>query len=181
MDGQDVPWPGTPVEYGYRYGRNRDWISYMYPVPVQHETTQNISPPPTQFLFCKTSRAFLHGVPETSTNGSSTMVRLYLEGNNVGFVTLMSPELEEILAKDTKAEDAVFELVAISEGWACWDDGSDGDPYNRRWNRYNGKQCYHVLCVGWEENVAYRRGVGCVLKETWEEMREEELVDLILG
>lgn len=154
---------------------------YRYPVPVQPEATLDTPPLPTQFLFCKTSRAFLRGIAKTPTNEASTNGLLYCDGENVGFVRLMSQNHEGLHVEDTEAVDAPFELVAISEGWACWDDGPDKDRNIRIRQRTERRQCYHVLCIGWEENVAYRRGVGCVLKSTWEEMREEEPVDLILG
>lgn len=177
-----------PREYGYRHDSDIERYDlveshtyYRYPVPVQHEATQHTLPPQTQFLSCKTSRAFLHGISKIPTDNSFTISRLYLEGKNIGFVTQMPLEHKEICAKDTKPEDALFELVAISEGWACWDDEGDNDRKTKFWSRSDGKQCYHVICIGWEENIAYRRGIGCVLKETWEEVREEEQVDLILG
>jgi hypothetical protein len=43
------------------------------------------------------------------------------------------------------------------------------------------KNCYFVLWTEWERGVAYRRGNGAVTVEAWEEAKEEELVDLILG
>lgn len=39
---------------------------------------------------------------------------------------------------------------------------------------------YHVLCIEWEDGIAYRRGLGRVLKEAWDCMATEE-IDLVLG
>lgn len=182
-----------PIEYGYRHKSEREicplmdadagnYEYYRYPVPIQHGIAQQHHlPPQTQFLFCKTSRAFLHGIPKTSRDDSPTISLLDPGGRNVGFATLMPLEHGEIFAEDTKPKDTVVELVAISEGWACWDDGSNGDGATKYWSSEDRKLCYHVMCIGWEENIAYRRGVGCVLKEVWEDLKDEELVDLTLG
>jgi hypothetical protein len=43
------------------------------------------------------------------------------------------------------------------------------------------KACYFVLGIEWVDGVAYRRACGAVAAELWEQEREEELVDLILG
>jgi hypothetical protein len=39
---------------------------------------------------------------------------------------------------------------------------------------------YHVLWIEWEDGIAYRRGLGRVLKEAWDSMATEE-IDLVLG
>jgi hypothetical protein len=42
-------------------------------------------------------------------------------------------------------------------------------------------ECYFVLWIEWVDGVAYRRACGAVATEAWEQIREKELVDLILG
>jgi len=39
---------------------------------------------------------------------------------------------------------------------------------------------YHVMWIGWEDGIAYRKGVGRVLKEAWD-LEETEGIDLVLG
>jgi hypothetical protein len=39
---------------------------------------------------------------------------------------------------------------------------------------------YHVLWIEWENGIAYRKGLGRVLKEAWDRMATEE-IDLVLG
>ncbi|PMD14869.1 hypothetical protein NA56DRAFT_754519 [Hyaloscypha hepaticicola] len=39
---------------------------------------------------------------------------------------------------------------------------------------------YHVLWIEWEDGIAYRRGLGRVLKEAWDRMATDE-IDLVLG
>jgi hypothetical protein len=41
--------------------------------------------------------------------------------------------------------------------------------------------CYFVLWIEWVDGVAYRKACGTVVAEAWEQEKEEELVDLILG
>ena len=39
---------------------------------------------------------------------------------------------------------------------------------------------YHVLWIEWEDGIAYRKGLGRVLKKAWDQMETEE-IDLVLG
>jgi hypothetical protein len=39
---------------------------------------------------------------------------------------------------------------------------------------------YYVLWIKWEHGIAYRRGLGRVLKEAWEREAKDE-IDLVLG
>ena len=39
---------------------------------------------------------------------------------------------------------------------------------------------YNVMCIEWENGIAYRRAVGTVYKEMWESQAREE-IDVILG
>lgn len=39
---------------------------------------------------------------------------------------------------------------------------------------------YYVLWIGWEDGIAYRRGLGRILKSAWDESDTDE-IDLILG
>jgi len=39
---------------------------------------------------------------------------------------------------------------------------------------------YHVLWVEWVEGIAYRKGLGRIMRSAWEE-QELEWIDLILG
>ena len=41
-------------------------------------------------------------------------------------------------------------------------------------------ELYHVLWIEWEDGIAYRRGLGRVLKAAWDRMATEE-IDLVLG
>lgn len=178
---QDFRTANIPLEFAYQYDNPVDHTYYRYPVPVHREAKQHAFLPSTQLLSCKTSRAFFHGVIKNPTCKSSTISGLYLEEKSVGFVALMSEAHQGKCAKSTRPEDTSCELVAISEGWACWSDEADKDIETGNWSRSDRRECYHVLCIGWEEGIAYRRGVGCVLKETWEDIQEAKAVYLILG
>ncbi|KAF7872316.1 hypothetical protein EAF04_003240 [Stromatinia cepivora] len=154
--------------------------------------------PQTQFLSCQTSRAFLHGTPDISAIerkecSSPSKLRNYNNfknvklqdenGESVGFLALMR-ERDRNHFVENKAPGAVIELVAISEGWFGINNKSGEEEKEiKEWTprSMTRKDCYHVLWVEWENGTAYRRGVGCVLKEVWERKKEEALVDLILG
>ena len=40
--------------------------------------------------------------------------------------------------------------------------------------------CYHLLWIGWKDNVAYRKGTALVLKDDWERLSEKD-VEITLG
>jgi hypothetical protein len=42
------------------------------------------------------------------------------------------------------------------------------------------EEFYYVLWIEWENGIAYRKGLGRVLKEAWEREVKDE-IDLILG
>jgi hypothetical protein len=79
----------------------------------------------------------------------------------------------------------ILELVAISQGYAYnsalssrntvleWDHPErpkDSEMY----------QFYNVLCIKREDSIAYRTGIGRILKDAWER-QELEMIDLMLG
>jgi len=36
------------------------------------------------------------------------------------------------------------------------------------WETSRERKFYNVMCVGWEGDVAYRRGIGLVQKDAWD-------------
>ncbi|TGO37936.1 hypothetical protein BHYA_0085g00130 [Botrytis hyacinthi] len=188
---------GDGQEYAYWHS-NSPGRWYKYPVPVLDSKKQHPVQLQTQFLYCQTSRAFIHGVPDISTiaekrssssselkdNANFTNVKFQdSNGEVVGFLRLMC-ESDRAHFTQNATPGAVVELVAISQGWYGINAKSGEEKKEvKDWfpDHTTRQDCYHVLWVGWENGIAYRRGNGCVVKEVWEREREEELLDLVLG
>lgn len=177
-------------EYSYTHA-NYPGRFYKYPIPVlETNKTQPLSRQ-TQFLSCRTSRAFIRGVLPRGESASPTLqlarhnlTHIQLqdeEGNFTGFVTLMQEEDRERFANSTPAV-IDLELVAIAEGWfGIMNFDACGKAANTRQQDFAHRECIHVLWVQWNDGVAYRKGNGSVTKEVWERIKEKELVDLVLG
>ena len=78
------------------------------------------------------------------------------------------------------------ELVLISGGWALEDQDDDYSSCFPEWNyaerprsgdRYH---FYHVLWIEWQGNIAYRKGLGRVVKKVWDDLPKDE-VEISLG
>ncbi|TGO64540.1 hypothetical protein BOTNAR_0087g00210 [Botryotinia narcissicola] len=188
---------GDGQEYVYWHSNSPDrW--YKYPVPALDSKKQHPVQLQTQFLYCQTSRAFIHGVPDISTiaekqSSSSSEFKdnenfknVKLQGSNgeaVGFLTLMC-ESDRTHFTQNAMTGALVELVAISQGWFGVNTKSgEEEKQVKDWvpDHTTRQDCYHVLWVHWENGIAYRRGSGCVAKEVWEREREREVLDLVLG
>jgi hypothetical protein len=259
--------PMSRPKYHYFHSSSPDDF-FGYPVPVLESTREQNPREQTQFLWCQTSRAFVHGVPR-STKGPSFPDSWFLnkarlhdpEGDTIGYLHLMQDEDRELFATQP-TPGTLIELVAVSEGFFEQDiESEDGevdelqdrpgvtsmstgdqvkdnnetgekncvghklvgkeakdihakatgvgtgksaitdkdqenaktqdsdfdDPYYIVYQeeepslKESRRDCYHVLWIEWEDGVAYRRANGCVLKNSWERLKEKELVDLILG
>ncbi|EXK23933.1 hypothetical protein FOMG_19320 [Fusarium oxysporum f. sp. melonis 26406] len=57
------------------------------------------------------------------------------------------------------------------------------DPWKEVWDRSreDKQDCYHVLWIEWENEVAYRRASGLVLADDWNRLVEPNKVDITLG
>ncbi|KAN0096735.1 HET domain containing protein [Hyaloscypha variabilis] len=118
---------------------------------------------------------------------------------NLGFTVLATwncrvPEhLSEIIAMDAllKFNKALFtghslELVAISRGYALLHRvslnkmGLDELSLSEHPKVSDVYECYNVLWIKWENGVAYRHGLGRVLKSVWE-AQGLETVEVVLG
>ncbi|KAK7961094.1 heterokaryon incompatibility protein [Apiospora saccharicola] len=65
---------------------------------------------------------------------------------------------------------------------AIWHIYREG-PWKEQWEHESSmkQDCYYVLWIEWERDVAYRRGSGYVLADRWEELAEVDKVEVTLG
>ncbi|GJC99209.1 heterokaryon incompatibility protein [Colletotrichum higginsianum] len=73
-------------------------------------------------------------------------------------------------------EEAERKLMAFSEGVRR-------KSWQEEWDIHDKLKldCCFVLWVEWKDGVAYRKGSGMVLADRWDELKEAEEVELILG
>ncbi|KAK2592919.1 hypothetical protein QQS21_009388 [Conoideocrella luteorostrata] len=160
-----------------------------YPVPVLDQREHNHNPPQTAFIYCRTSRAYLF----TSWDDSNvfedpderTPPRLQVMDRNKNIVgTLRLNNVDELGHFGNGVEwngMRRLELVAICKGYS--DDIFDFALAKQGGGAYadRAEDCYFVLCIKWEDGVAFRQATGVVTAKAWEGEKETELVDLILG
>jgi hypothetical protein len=195
----------------FKHARSpHSWYSYAFPVPEPFTATDSISVPQTAYLSSQTSRAFLRGTrrhskeyvmpaehPLTSDYSMPAEDSVWLmssQGQHVGYLRLNNAE-ERSLFKHTGSNYVSpnpLELVAICKGITKYllAPGLDWDIEIDRLYRAQVEtwrqdrqavDCIYVLWIEWKDRVAYRRACGAVTAEAWEQEREKELVDLILG
>ena len=173
----------------FKHTRSRHLeYSYPFPVPDPSHASGSVSVAQTAFLTAQTSRAFLRGVYKHGNKHTEAMVLrerypawvISSQGQYVGYLRLNNEE-EQSLFKHTGSNSSSshpLELVAISKGITVnfLLPGIDSNECEK-----HATDCIYVLWIEWEDGVAYRRACGIVTAEAWEQEREKELVDLILG
>jgi hypothetical protein len=177
----------------------RPYANYLYPFPVPEpsSTFTSTSVSQTAYLFARTTRTFLLGKQvHVKSNGLCAHHPLWLaspQGRYVGFLHLNNEEEQsyfEHAGSDSLSLNPL-ELVAISRGTSRllltseidWNIETEVEKieYYEGTEKGQAVDCIFVLWIEWQDGVAYRRACGVVTAEAWEQEREEELVDLILG
>ncbi|CAM1510137.1 Fc.00g004720.m01.CDS01 [Cosmosporella sp. VM-42] len=153
------------------------------------EKPGELSPQP-EFLYCQISRAYMHCTPQTRLWEDGQYLRIIDEKDNV--IVSLSPsgkeDADQIQDSVRQGNSTVLELVAVYKGWIKMSQYSPSRnvPEERQvifqdFTGQSARDCYFVLWIEWEDGVALRKAAGEVVVEAWEDLKEEELVDLTLG
>ncbi|KAF2240970.1 HET-domain-containing protein [Trematosphaeria pertusa] len=156
---------------------------FWYPIPLvqQVNSTPSILTP---YISCTTRRAWLFpGEELPKKNGYRPILSLRIERNI--WAGILQPHDSLDASSGTLQEPTgAVELVEIARGF-CRDTTSPWPgieeirhperPKAGQWYEY-----YWVMWVGWDNGIAYRRGLGRVQRQLWEEQRGE-LFYLLLG
>jgi hypothetical protein len=192
--------PVTPLVDWY-HGNTRD---DNHPItPYSFDSTRSSLPPiSARYISCRTKRAFFKGQP-TSNAREDVAARYGIvlkDGRNKVYGSINIDLLGGVRQDIRNLDYTDYELVAISQGsciytsglvkpsqyyegiavmgWGNFDDHEDKeDEYSKHGHLV---EFYYVLWVEWVDGIAYRKGLGRILKKNWEEEDREE-INLILG
>jgi len=179
---------GAPDKFSvttiYKY--DTDKISeFWWPVPTAGENAAaNVLPPQTDLLFFTSSRAWFYCARDVEKYRPGASLR-DKDGRWVGYMNFHDQDAQDALPKfdATSFTGHLLEVVAISQGYAlhrvfCSDlDELDLAEHPKVSDRY---EYYNVLWIKWENGIAYRHGIGRVLKSIWES-HGIETVEVVLG
>ncbi|EHL01939.1 hypothetical protein M7I_1887 [Glarea lozoyensis 74030] len=136
------------------------------------------------FISCTTKRAWLVVSEPADTHYPMVSLR-DARGRWAG--TLQPDEcggVDESKTQQQKLRGARLELVEIVTGFSA-DHNADypyksGIPPEMIPKIGNLYHYYYVLWIEWENGIAYRKGIGKIWKDMWEE-QDRETIDLIMG
>ena len=157
-------------------------IRFRYPMPLANDGIESLPNNQDRFLSLKAQRAWLFmgpNSPPAHPSWTCCLICLVDKGGNwAGTLQLGT------LSSDRPPVGESCELIALSLGtvvnngnyiglldeWEMPERPRDSEIYT----------FYNVMCIEWENGIAYRRAVGTVYKEMWESQAREE-IDVILG
>ena len=204
--GDEVPqnWKKhTSEEDGRVYYRTESGgeSQFRYPIPLRHERAGSEHTQFSHLLYFKAKRGFLNvgsALKFEPNDGSDisedgTMKSLRNDsGKWAGVIHLHSLESKSLVALSSLGEQRL-ELIAIATG-RMRNDAFPKQALYRTGTGWTIPECefeehlketeiyefYFVMCVEWNGEVAYRKGLGRAEKAAWECLPSEE-IDVILG
>lgn len=165
--------------YFYTHESNPSF-ELWYPIPLGDVRPMDVlNKAPEPYLLTTTNGTTLFAKSLQIIQGQ-TRASLYDDEDTwVGVLRLHHVDDGELLERDNECE-----LVAVSRGRA--DNSRENEPGLDEWEFEERPRCgalyefYNVLWISWDGNIAYRRGAGRVMRESWEAMSLKE-VFLILA
>jgi len=165
--------------WGFRH-KNFSTKHFLYPYPMAtaSESTRRIWEP---FISAEAKRAYLT-VDALRTRTTRGREHSYLSlANATGeFAGVLQPQS---LNPSLSFVGVLCELVAISRGSQHIESRIRLSWELREFEQLQGLEVYEfysVLWIEWDKGVAYRKGLGRIPKEIWEQLNLES-IDLVLG
>lgn len=171
-----------------RYWYKHEFVpetAFWYPIPLCSEGQDPVPYPAATLLSCETKRAWFCLGEKISRRQMSFSLR-HQDGSWAGVIHLHEdPPKRNLTSCDPKnvSQERRCKLVAISLGQAY---NSIEDLDLAEWKmRERPKQTpmyefYNVLWIEWKERIAYRKGIGRVMKDIWDR-QALQCFHLILG
>ncbi|KAI0543758.1 heterokaryon incompatibility protein-domain-containing protein [Xylaria curta] len=157
---------------------------FWHPIPVSefNSNADVIIPPTLKYISGKTTRTWLEAYrekPEQPYDDYEIVLRDRL-GRKMGVLSLHSCDDVQGFNSYQPGEagrGTMVEIVAI-----CRQKTRDLDEYLYSRNKVYGEhEVYVILWVEWSNGVAYRKAVGRVEKNDWDQYPRLESIDLVLG
>ncbi len=173
--------------YYYKYDNAPPGYTFWYPIPTLRGIQQASDRQWGPVLYAKTLRGYFQmGSPlpqeEDRKGDIFPIYSLHTsEGTWAGVIYVHhSPE-------SASEQNQRCELVLISGGWAVEDENNDHQSrwlpewnYEKRPRSGDKYDFYHVLWIEWQDNIAYRKGLGRVVQKVWDDLPKDE-IELFLG
>ncbi|KAI1746812.1 heterokaryon incompatibility protein-domain-containing protein [Xylaria castorea] len=167
---------------------------FLWPLQVPDHSSHGSKHSFQPYLNFRTSRAFLNvgarlqpaweeklwSLTVNAVVSVVSMFHLHLDNGNWAGV-LISNGASESLACSHEARECI-----VVSGGVTWKDANDEQTSLEEWAQVDvikslpKYEFYNVLFIEWEQGIAYRKGVGRVWKEAWEQLNTS-VVDIILG
>ena len=192
-------WSRKPVNgHALFVHRRLPSIDFGYPIPLPEREQQNAPHILPKFLFGRTRRGYfkedrtpglhsrIHGVFGNRRPNVSG-IHIFLEddyGAWAGMIQMHDSALFSFSTNTLLDDSSKLELVSISAGTAICLNHEHTFRFSRtdrdKMSNTYLFEFYNVLWIEWKEGVAYRKGLGRVVKEAWER-QATEWIDLTLG
>ena len=166
--------------YYYKYDEAPSSQTFWYPIPI-HPSVQPASKPQWgPILRFKTWRGYLQmgsAVSEQEGDNTYPLHSLTTEEGKWAGVVYVHEHPEGI---------DWCELVLISGGFARETEDDEQGSWIPEWicaerpRSGNHYLFYHVLWIEWQGDIAYRKGLGRIVQETWDDLSKDE-VEIHLG
>ena len=174
-------------------------IKFGYPIPLPERDQQNAQHIPPRLLFGRTRRGYFKEdrTPNSDSRilslfgnrrpNNASGIQIFLEDDDGAWAGTIQLQDDALFSSSTNTlldDSSKLELVSISAGTATCPE----DPHTLGVSRIDRDimsndylfAFYNVLWIEWKEGVAYRKGLGRVIKEAWER-QATEWIDLTLG
>jgi hypothetical protein len=192
---KSFPNPSVP-KYFFKHDSDKT-AEFWYPIPISGEVEGPESSGRYPFISCRTTRCWLYQeahlkpahLPSQAVvqNLESPLTLRDCAGTWAGILIVHSPIDPDATQCELKTarKTAEFELIAISRGFVFsenkvmiselleWD-------HPERPKSFEIYEFYNVLWIEWEDEIAYRKGIGRVEKHMWES-QPQEWIDVTLG
>ncbi|KAI1160364.1 heterokaryon incompatibility protein-domain-containing protein [Nemania serpens] len=174
--------------------RNLPGDVFLWPLQIPDHPLDEPKHSFQPYLSFRTSRAFLFAsarlqpaweekVWSVAANAAVPVVSMFhlhsREGDWVG--VLISNGADESFAAGCEAQECI-----VVSGGVTWKDANDERTSLEEWIQVDlikslpRYEFYNILCIEWESGIAYRKAVGRVWKEAWEQL-DTSAVDVVLG
>ena len=186
---RQFPWPEVAPLCFYKHESDSE-SEYWYPLPVTEAADEVFVSDSLPLLSCHTRRAWLRageplGCPPQyqNTRAPTTCLR-DRDGLWIGALQLHDDPQPDFVGRSVELAE-ISRSYILESALGCFFESRLQRVFGE-WNhaeRPRAAKIYHfynVICIEWEDGVAYRRGLGRVEKGRWEAL-DREWFDLTLG